>query len=86
MVQVSFTARCADSRVIDLAAAFNSTVALLRTSNRGMRVQLLGSSTLWIATGVYWHSWPMVLTELIVVCANLRTIRRLGQPMPPAQT
>ena len=70
--------------LLPLAAAINSTAAFLRDSNRGMRVQLLGSSALWIATGTYWHSWPMVLTEFIVVCANLRTIHRLGQPTAPA--
>lgn len=63
--------------LLPLAAAINSTAAMLRPSNRGMRVQLLASSMLWIGTGLYWLSWPILVTEGIAVAANLRTIARL---------
>ena len=63
-----------------LAAAINSTAALVYAENRAMRIRLLGSSALWITTGIYWHSWPLVLTELVAVTLNLRTILRLKKP------
>ncbi len=60
-----------------LAAAINSTAALVYADNRMMRIRLLISSALWIGTGLYWQSWSMVLTEFVAVVLNLRTILRL---------
>jgi Bacterial inner membrane protein len=63
--------------LLPLAAAINSTAALFYAKNREMRIRLLGSSLLWIGTGLYWHSWPIMLTEVIAISINLRTILRL---------
>ena len=65
-----------------LAAAINSTAALIYAENRAMRMRLLISSALWIGTGLYWLSWPLVFTELLAVSLNLRTIYRLSPQQP----
>lgn len=65
--------------LLPLAAAINSTAAMVYGDNRQMRIRLLLSSALWISTGLYWNSWPMVVTELIAVTLNLRTILRLAR-------
>lgn len=59
-------------------AAINTTLALFYLGNRPMRIALLASSTAWIANDLYWHAWPALLAEAVVVILNLRTILSLN--------
>ncbi|MCG5495853.1 YgjV family protein [Ectothiorhodospira variabilis] len=66
--------------VVSLLPAFaviNTTLALFYLDNRRMRIALLASSAAWIANDLYWHAWPALIAEVVVVGLNVRTIWRL---------
>lgn len=60
-----------------LTAAINNSAALAYRSNKTMRLQMAGSSLLWMSVGIVSHSWPAIASNIVAFLFGMSTWLRL---------